>query len=150
MPQRGCSSGHGLCSVACSPAFPRPARPVAPVPACTVLGFRDPGVPVTQELGRLGPGPLGAGLPGAMLPAAHSTGRGWRERQPGHESGALGDPVPSSPAEVEGRPLPGGTPFLRETWTLSRFLPRTQCGMRGKPLGFQPRFLHQQNKCVCF
>lgn len=40
----------------------------------------------------------------------------------GHESGVLGDPAPSPPAEADGRPLPGGTPFLRESWTRSCFL----------------------------
>lgn len=72
-------------------------------------------------------------LLGAMLPAARGTSRGRRERQPGRESGVLGDPAPSPPAEVDGRPLPRGTPFVRESWTRSRFLAALGVGCGGGP-----------------
>lgn len=70
-------------------------------------------------------------LLGAMLPAARGTSSGQRERQAGHESGVLGDPAPSRSAEVDGRPLPRATPFVRESWTRARFLAALG-GMRGR------------------
>lgn len=135
MPQGSCC--HGLCSTALLPGL---SRSVA-VPARTVLGFRDPGTPVTQEHGSPG---SASWEQRCLLPAAHSTGREWREKHLGLESGVLGDPVPRSSTEVEGRPLPGGTAFLRESWTLSRFLATNSVWDSGRASAFSRDFFTSQ------
>lgn len=102
-----------------SPACPRgwllrPARPGAHLPswAFTTLASLSHRSMATMAPACQVPTKAARSLLGAMLPAARGTSRGRRERQAGHESGVLGDPAPSPPAEVDGRPCPGGRLLL--------------------------------------
>ena len=111
--------------------LPRTHRSLAPMPACTILGFQGSVIPVAQVHRNCGPGPPGASqschqlyrLPGEMLPAAHSH---WQVTSQG--------PLrPCTPLCHRGQ---GEAPAWCEALSqggLDVFWPLTPCGTLGEP-----------------
>lgn len=140
MPQRSCSHSHSLCSTGLliglsrSVAVRGVAAPDPPGlwPPCQLTpswGF--------MTLASLSHRSIGSrALAWQVLAKAARSLRGSRKRccplptalagdgGKGSRGTSLGSPetLHPTPEEAEGRPLPGGTTFLRESWTLSCFL----------------------------